>query len=263
MAKQLCEVCNAPLSGSSGAKTCSVTCRNRLISKKRAESKVRRKQCSICGSEFSVGASEWDRATCSKACAYALRGSKTSRRETRKCKACGKDFLSPIRDGAGERVYCSQACMYARNATSRPCLVCGKKFRSPPSQMHVKTCSTECGYVLSGGKNKPNYKGVTYIAVVDGKKVSRRYPWAANEHSTSRARAQGRATPAWADRSAMREIYRQAAQASELLGVKHHVDHIVPLKSDLVCGLHCEANLRVVTATDNLKKHNRSWPDMP
>lgn len=262
---KMCEVCRAPLQeNSSGARTCSVTCRNRLIASERSASKIRHKQCQVCGAGFSVGASEWNRETCSRECAYVLRGQKTSKRELRNCKTCGKEFHAPIRtSGSGEGAYCSRSCMYARNNTSRSCLVCGKEFRTPPSQMHIKTCSKECGYALSGGANKPNYKGVTYLAVVDGKKVSRRYQWAANEHSTARTRAKGRATPAWADKDAMRSIYKEAARISAQTGEARHVDHIVPLKSDLVCGLHCEANLRVVTAADNLKKHNRSWPDMP
>lgn len=265
MSHRTCEVCGAALGDRSGsARTCSVMCRNRLIAKERSASKVRHKQCQVCGVGFSVGASEWNRETCSKKCAYVLRGQKTSKRETRKCKTCGKEFQAPIRtSGAGEGIYCSMDCLHARNNTSRPCAVCGKEFRTPPSQMHVKTCSRECGYALSGGENKPNYKGVTYSITVDGKRVSRRYQWAANEHVTSRARAKKHATPPWADRDAMREIYKEAARVTSESGVKHHVDHIVPLKSNLVCGLHCEANLRVVPAVENLKKHNRSWPDMP
>ena len=50
--------------------------------------------------------------------------------------------------------------------------------------------------------------------------------------------------------------YRQARWLTETLRIPHHVDHIVPLVHELVCGLHCEANLQVLTAQQNLEKNN-------
>jgi hypothetical protein len=72
-----------------------------------------------------------------------------------------------------------------------------------------------------------------------------------------------KATPGWADADKIKAIYRLGRDMTELTGIEHHVDHIVPLKSKLVCGLHCESNLRVVDAVSNLTKGNTYWPDMP
>jgi hypothetical protein len=41
------------------------------------------------------------------------------------------------------------------------------------------------------------------------------------------------------------------------------VDHIVPLNHPLVCGLHNEFNLEVVSTDYNQYKKDRFWPDMP
>lgn len=70
------------------------------------------------------------------------------------------------------------------------------------------------------------------------------------------------AMPPWANESAIEEIYKQARERTDSTGVEHHVDHIVPLNNSRVCGLHCEANLRVITATENCQKSNRYWPGM-
>lgn len=70
-----------------------------------------------------------------------------------------------------------------------------------------------------------------------------------------------RATPAWADKEHIKSFYILCSLNREA-GYDVHVDHIVPLQGKTVCGLHCEANLRLAYASDNLTKGNRYWPDM-
>lgn len=68
-----------------------------------------------------------------------------------------------------------------------------------------------------------------------------------------------RATPRWlseADVERMRAIYRDCPAGC-------HVDHIVPLKSPIVCGLHVPWNLQPLPAGSNMSKGNRYWPDCP
>lgn len=71
------------------------------------------------------------------------------------------------------------------------------------------------------------------------------------------------AYPAWADDELIGELYALARLRTQLTGIPWEVDHIVPLNSDLVCGLHWEGNLQVIPAAANLAKSNDWWPDMP
>ena len=84
-----------------------------------------------------------------------------------------------------------------------------------------------------------------------------------NYLKAKRTAAKLRATPSWANQKAIQAFYKESARLTELTGIAHHVDHIVPLQSPWVCGLHCEANLQILPYYENQSKSNRYWPDMP
>ena len=74
-----------------------------------------------------------------------------------------------------------------------------------------------------------------------------------------------KATPSWAEseKEEIKKLYALAKLKTKETGIKHHVDHIVPLNSNLVQGFHCFANLQILDAKTNMVKSNRIWPDMP
>jgi hypothetical protein len=80
--------------------------------------------------------------------------------------------------------------------------------------------------------------------------------------AAKRRAAKLQATPLWCEHEEIQSIYAEAAKLTNDTGTQHHVDHDVPLISDFVCGLHCLANLRIITAAENLSKGNRTWTDM-
>ncbi len=94
-------------------------------------------------------------------------------------------------------------------------------------------------------------------------KWQRANPHKVTNYSAKRRMTKMAATPAWANQFAIEEIYGIAQLRTKATGIPWHVDHIVPLKSDLVCGLHVEHNLQVLPWKANLAKGNKHWPDMP
>jgi hypothetical protein len=75
-----------------------------------------------------------------------------------------------------------------------------------------------------------------------------------------RRRKHREATPPWLTRkqkSEIRQLYQIAITMTQTIGEQYVVDHIVPLRSHEVCGLHVPWNLRVITQEENLKKSNK------
>jgi hypothetical protein len=73
-------------------------------------------------------------------------------------------------------------------------------------------------------------------------------------------------TPPWVGEIELKRIillYKEAQRLTMITGIQHHIDHIVPLRSSIVSGFHCLANLQILIAHDNISKGNRWWPDMP
>lgn len=80
-------------------------------------------------------------------------------------------------------------------------------------------------------------------------------------HSNKRRAARLQRTPAWVDQPALLAAYVEAQARTEATGAPYHVDHIVPLRGRMVSGLHVPWNLRVVPASENLRKYNKHDAD--
>tara|TARA_R110000868_G_scaffold265267_1_gene524053 strand:+ start:128 stop:802 length:675 start_codon:yes stop_codon:yes gene_type:complete len=81
-----------------------------------------------------------------------------------------------------------------------------------------------------------------------------------NSYYSARRDRRRKSEPAWLnaiERAQIQEMYDVAAARTMQTGVKHHVDHIHPLKGDGFNGLHVPWNLCVLTAAKNLSKGAR------
>lgn len=79
-----------------------------------------------------------------------------------------------------------------------------------------------------------------------------------------RKRRHRAATPKWVgadEKKAIRQLYLEAQRLTKLTGERYVVDHVYPLISDEVCGLHTLKNLRIMTQAENLIKSNK-MPDL-
>lgn len=55
-------------------------------------------------------------------------------------------------------------------------------------------------------------------------------------------------------------IYAESIRRTKETGIKHHVDHIIPINHSQICGLHTPVNLQILTETENLQKKNKFVP---
>lgn len=72
-------------------------------------------------------------------------------------------------------------------------------------------------------------------------------------------------TPPWLtsdDLWMIEQAYDIAALRTKMLGIEHHVDHIIPLQGKSVSGLHVPWNLQVITARENRMKSNQLKADV-
>jgi hypothetical protein len=68
------------------------------------------------------------------------------------------------------------------------------------------------------------------------------------------------ATPKWLTKdhhAEIKEFYEMAKELEKVFPWKQHVDHIVPLNHDKVCGLHTPWNLQILSAKANMDKSNK------
>jgi hypothetical protein len=96
-----------------------------------------------------------------------------------------------------------------------------------------------------------------------GKRWREAHPEKCRAYVMNRIAAKMQRTPIWLTQEQkilIEQLYADAKRLEIETGVKHHVDHILPMRGKKVSGLHVPENLRIVTAKDNMTKSNRYEP---
>lgn len=128
------------------------------------------------------------------------------------------------------------------------CKVCEKERKAAWRRNNLEKHNSKNALWRNNNFNKQKESEQKWRAANKGTKNS----------STARRRASKlKATPVWADTAQIKSYYDVCSFFNEVNGfTKYHVDHIVPLQNNSVCGLHVHNNLQIITATENCAKGN-------
>ena len=142
----------------------------------------------------------------------------------------------------------------------KTCSACGQTL--PLSSFPVRKASRDgLGYSCrdcKNAQNKNHYDNNKEDHYARNRRVlaarkARDPAWANAWNVWKKMKAAKRVAP-WAKFSDTVCFYREAHELTARTGIQHEVDHIIPLRSKAVSGLHCVENLQVLTAAANNAK---------
>jgi hypothetical protein len=149
--------------------------------------------------------------------------------------------------------------------------VCKNCNKERETKVKANFCSSNCNHLYKYRKSREaiNFSKICQEcnSSFDAQKVSTKYcsakcnnsAWFRNnraKHNFKEARRRAlklKATPKWLTQQHWAEIRRFYEECPD----GHHVDHIHPLVSDIVCGLHVPWNLQWLPAKENILKSNK------
>lgn len=106
----------------------------------------------------------------------------------------------------------------------------------------------------------------TYQQTPEGREAARRYRGTETGKRKARINEANRrarllqATPPWFnehDERILNDSVEQAQHMECIIGEPIHVDHIIPLNGERVCGLHYHKNWQILPRSENCRKNNR------
>jgi hypothetical protein len=161
-------------------------------------------------------------------------------------------------------IICKNGHIDLRQVNDFKCKSCGLERRKADYKKNAENEKAYAKQYYHNNKERLNYLSRKYSKNNRNKinELSKQFrsqrPEVGLSNVNKRRAAKIKATPKWFEneKENIRELYRQAKILEEETGDKYHVDHIVPLIHDGVCGLHCLENLRVIPAKENLAKNN-------
>lgn len=173
-----------------------------------------------------------------------------------KCKSCVSEYNKQYRQRNRERIrslnqkYTITHKNTARERTKQWCKDNSERKRKSDKDYYEKNKDRELA------KSRERYQKNKERIKQKAKEYRENNRGKVNANIAKRRAAEKQATPRWANFQEIEKFYIEARQLSESTNRSYQVDHIVPLTSNEVCGLHCEANLQILLAKENNRKNN-------
>ena len=190
-----------------------------------------------------------------------------------------REIVRPVRTGdtrysyvlLHEDMYSCKACVTCRTFKSFEAFYNEKRQRDGKMNECIACNKASRAKYRSSNRQKERDRWKKYNAASPEVARSRVKRWRKANRGMDRAKKKMReaqkilACPSWAKTKAIKEQilahYLHAEWLEQTTGIQFHVDHIVPLRNDFVCGLHVPSNLMVLSAEDNIKKNAYWWPE--
>ena len=139
------------------------------------------------------------------------------------------------------------------------CQYCSNEFR--PTRLTSKFCSRSCGDVVRKRKYRQTPKGKESLARDNKKAAERKSAWSKNQptsyhaaRTNKRRERLGSTKLSSIEKMMIVNIYEDARHMSQLTGIPHEVDHIIPISKG---GPHHPSNLKVIPRDENRSKGAR------
>jgi hypothetical protein len=201
--------------------------------------------------------------------------------KTKTCTKCNitkniDDFHNAKKNNDGKSYWCKICVNVNRNiirdktrkisnkvSNNKICCVCEiekqiNEFHKDKTQKdgHKHFCKV-CAKIRRKIQHRTYYDNNSEKIIQSQLKYAKENPEIIRAKNAKRRAAKLNATVSWSNKEKIDSVYKEARELELEDGIKRHVDHIIPLQGENVCGLHVENNLQILTSEENHKKTNK------